>query len=269
MKSKKMITALVVGAGAVENAWAPVLRALQSYHDFPLTADGANAFLARAVYLLRWWASDNSDRGRNELEKLMALLAQMRNAICAELVLAQKANEIRVRREFASIVDAMLIQHNTEFMLVTTNWDDVVGNALSSYLNRTVDCKVLPLHIHGSIRDAHTLYLPTEVTKEPYRSREEEKAIGGLHGSIWRGLERAHRVVIYGLSLSPLDAELGQTLACGFSNNNLKEVCIVAPDHEQIAHKVNLLLDRKREIAIKGYEPCNLGKAHDYTVRRR
>jgi hypothetical protein len=37
MKIRKSKAAFVVGAGAVENAWAPVLRALQPNVDFPLT----------------------------------------------------------------------------------------------------------------------------------------------------------------------------------------------------------------------------------------
>jgi len=148
-----------------------------------------------------------------------------------ELRKSQRLKEINVRKEFATIVMNLLIQDDRRLalMLITTNWDTVVATALSDILNITMRGTLRPLHIHGSIDDEQTLYLPTEMTKEPYRTREEEQKIGGLHGSIWRGLEDAHRVILYGLSLSPLDAELGQTLAAGWSNQNLREINIVCP----------------------------------------
>ncbi len=95
-------------------------------------------------------------------------------------------------------------------MLVTTNWDTVVPTALSRIVNRTMKGIIRPRHIPGSIEDEATLYLPTEMTKEPYRSKAEEQRHGQNYGSVWRGLEGAHRAIVYGLSLSPLDADLGQ-----------------------------------------------------------
>jgi hypothetical protein len=82
-----------------------------------------------------------------------------------------------------------------------------------------------------------------------------------------RGLGEAHRVVLYGISLSPLDAELGQTLATGWNNPNLREIIVVVPDHEVVAHRVNLLLDHRRGVIVKGYAPNDLRTAVDYTIR--
>lgn len=268
MENKREVTALIVGAGAVQNAWAPVLRALQPYYDFPLTSDAANCIFARFVYLLRWYASSPMEVAKDHLAALKGQLAEMRSAICEELKTAQKQGELVVRPEFEAIVDSMLVARRMTFMLVTTNWDTVVPEALGRHLNRTMDGTVIPLHIHGSSANPDTLYLPTEVTQEPYRTHEEDQAIGGLHGSIWRGLEGARRVIVYGLSLSPLDAELGQTLAAGWSNPNLREIRVVAPDHEVVAHRVNLLLDPRYEVAVKGYSPQDLKTAYDYTVKR-
>ena len=231
MTSNHRVTALIVGAGAVENAWAPVVRAIQPYYEVPLTPDGANCVLARLVYLLRWYASIDSEFAKRELTRLKQFRAQIQRALCMELRKSQRLKEINVRKEFATIVMNLLIQDDRRLalMLITTNWDTVVATALSDILNITMRGTLRPLHIHGSIDDEQTLYLPTEMTKEPYRTREEEQKIGGLHGSIWRGLEDAHRVILYGLSLSPLDAELGQTLAAGWSNQNLREINIVCP----------------------------------------
>jgi hypothetical protein len=80
MARKNMITALIVGAGAVENAWRPVLRALQPYYDFPLTEDGANCILARLIYLLRWYACDNSETGTMEVVELKKSRTHSRRA---------------------------------------------------------------------------------------------------------------------------------------------------------------------------------------------
>jgi hypothetical protein len=267
--SKNKICGIVVGAGAVKSAWAPVLRALQQYHDFPLTADGANSFLSRLVYLLRWWSAVDTDHGKHEREKLVAALKEIRESIAKELKAAEEKKELVVRDEFANIINRFVIPYCNKFMLVTTNWDKVVGSALDAHMNKNFVCAVRPLHIHGNFDNPDTLYLPTEMAKEPYRSAQEEQHLGKMHGAIWRGLEGAHRVIVYGLSISPLDAELGQTLAAGWSNQNLKEILVISPNHEEVAHRVNLLLDRRRDVVVKGYAPDKLGIEHNYTIWRQ
>ncbi len=263
--------ALIVGAGAVKHSWEPVLRALQPHFDFPLSPDGANCFLARLVYLLRWYSSDTTEVGKEALDAGKQFLNDIRASICRELHVAQANDELMVRAEFSDIIDSFIVRKNraVTLMLVTTNWDTVVPDALAQYLHRTMDGEIVPLHIHGSIANEDTLYLPTEMTKEPYRSPMEEKSIGGVHGSVWRGLESAEQVVVYGLSLSPLDAELGQILAAGYNNAYLKEISIICPDHALVAHRTNLLfLEADRTIAVRGYDPQDLSKASDYSVRR-
>lgn len=266
MKRKKC--AIIVGAGAVKNAWAPVLRALQPLHDFPLTSDGANSFLARLVYLLRWYSTDKSAHGRTQFERHMEFLAEVRKSIARELIIAQKNSEITSRNELKLILNRFVIPYSKEFMLVSTNWDTVINQDVFNHLNQNYHCHLIPLHVHGSIDNPELMYLPTEMTKEPYRTPAEEQLIGGMHGSIWRGLEQASRVVVYGLSISPLDAELAQTLAAGWSNSVLKEILIVDPNHQEISHRVNLLLDRKRDICVKGFHPEKIGIEYDYSVIR-
>jgi hypothetical protein len=262
------ITAIVAGAGAVENAWAPVLRALRPFHDFDLSPDGANSFLARVVYLLRWWSSAPGDLARDELDRHVKFLQSIRRGIADELCIAEARGEIKAREGLEPLLKQLLLPFGTQFMLVTTNWDTVLASAIEKFVNRDFHCEINSQHIHGSVGDPNTLYLPSEMTKEPYRSQEEEQSIGGLHGSIWRALEHSHRTILYGLSLDPLDAELGQTLACGWSNQALEEILIVNPNHSLVAHRVNLLLDRKRDIVVKGIDPSSMTVAADYTMRR-
>lgn len=199
------LTAFIVGAGAVENAWDPVIKALQRWHDFPLSADGANAFLARLVYLLRWWSASDWEGAAAELKQVKQFLTQVRGSLGKAIRQAEEREQIHVRPEFTDIVHKMVVSHGSRFLLITTNWDNVVGAALRSLLNtRTTKFTVKPLHIHGRAVAPNTLYLPTEMTQEPYREKSEEQSIGGMHGSIWRALEQAHRAVVYGLSISPL-----------------------------------------------------------------
>lgn len=267
-RTNSKICALIVGAGAVNNAWAPVIRALQPYHDFPLTPDGANSFLARVVYLLRWYASDKSEFGQTQLKHSLDFLKEIRESISKELKDSQKKKEITIRDDYEKIINEFLIPYGNNFMFVTTNWENVASNALHKILNKKNHVKIFPLHVHGSIENPETLYLPSEMTKEPYRSYDEEQHIGGMHGAVWRGLEKAHRVIVYGLSIDPLDAELGQTLASGWSNPCLEEIIIINPNHESVALRVNLLLDRKRDIKVSGYSPNDLSTKIDYTITR-
>lgn len=258
-----------MGAGAVEGAWKPVIDALQPHFEIPLTPDGANSVLARLVYLLRWWSCAKSEIASDEFKKHKKFLIEIRSAICRSLRKAEEKGAIRVRPEFEDIVRKHVISHGGDLLLITTNWDNVVGSALKKLLNsRTTKFEPNPQHIHGSALTPNAMYLPTELTEEPYRTREARESIGRLHGAIWRGMEICNKSVVYGLSISPLDAELGQTLACGWSNSVLEEIEVIVPDHEVVAHRVNLLLDGRRSVAVKGYDPRSLRGFVDYSVNR-
>lgn len=260
--------AIIAGAGAVVGAWKPVLKALQPYHDFPLTPDGANSFLARVVYLLRWFAALDTDFGRDQFRRSLEIMNAIKASIAKELRTAEEHAEITPRPNLNLVLQKLLIPYSQSFMLVTTNWDSVIGKSIHRILNVDHHVQLHPLHIHGSTADPATVYLPSEVTNEPYRTPKERKAIGSLHGSIWRGLEKARRVIVYGLSIDPLDAELGQTLASGWSNPNLEEIFIIDPNHKPVAHRVNLLLDRRRDVRVIGLHPDTLAEEADYTIWR-
>lgn len=266
-KSSNELCALIVGAGAVENGWAPVLRALRGQFPMALTADGANIHLARAVYLLRWWSSDQTEHGRKCFAETLNYFKDLKTEIAAELLLSQKTGEIRARPELAAILDKFIVPNPGKFILLSTNWDHVVERAVYKHLDPHFRCTINAIHIHGSADDQSTMYFPTEVTKEPYRSAEEEMTIGAIHGSTWRTLEGATQAIIYGLSLSPLDAELCQILACGFASKRLKEILIINPHPAEVAHRVNVLLDRRFKVSVFGTTPDSLGTRVDYTIR--
>jgi len=153
-------------------------------------------------------------------------------------------------------------------MLVTTNWDTIVADSIQQLMAANYRLVLHPLHIHGSMMEPSTVYLPSELTREPYRTEADEKALGNIHGSVWRGLENVNRVIVYGLSIDPLDAELSQTLAAGWDNPSLEEIIIINPSHSMVAHRVNLLLNRQRNVRVVSLNPDTLSEEADYTIWR-
>lgn len=265
---KQKISALITGAGAVENAWDPILKALTPFNDFPLTADGANSYLARLVYLARWFTTSTCENADQYSKEILDSLHSAKSNIIRELKKAEKSHEIRPRPSLEPLVKELLIPYGSTFTLITTNWDTVVSNAIKKILRPDYRLNLRPIHIHGSVAKLSTMYLPSEMTKEPYRKSKDEQAIGRIHGLVWSTLERVQRVIIYGLAIDPLDAELGQTLAAGWSNPNLEEILIVDPNHQIVSHRVNLLLDPRRVVQVKGHNPITLQEEADYTIHR-
>jgi hypothetical protein len=261
------IVAIMVGAGAVENSWAPVIRALQPYYPLPLTQDGANSILARAVYLLRWYASLPGEDAKMNLRLVKDFVLEVKKRICEELIAAEASGELHIRPQFYELIDRLIVPRSHGLLFITTNWDTVAERAAHAHLDKKFKGQIHALHIHGSTKKEDTLYLPTEVTREQYRSREEDQEIGGIHGAIMRGLENARWGVVYGLSMSPLDAELCQTFAAGWDNRYLERLDIVVPDHEVVAHRINLLLSHKQPVAVYGFNPGNLAQSTNYTVQ--
>jgi hypothetical protein len=148
-------------------------------------------------------------------------------------------------------------------MLVNANWDTVADTAAERRLVRTHDGTLYSLHLHGCASKAEALYLPSEMTREPYRTPEEDMKFGTMHGSIMAALETVDRAVIYGLSLDPLDAELLQTLESGWrvpenpKSSKHRKVHIVNPCHELVAGRVRLLLHDDR-VEVIGHHPSEL-----------
>lgn len=64
---------------------------------------------------------------------------------------------------------------------------------------------------------------------------------------------------IYGLSLSPLDAELTQVLTVGLKNSNCKQIIIIDPNSKKVADRLHLsLIQFNKKIPIYGYHPMRL-----------
>jgi hypothetical protein len=265
------VRALLIGAGAVENAWLPITRALQPGFKHKVTAEGASTILANLVYQLRWYSGHPDQKFvQKRLDTLKDYISEVRSNICRELLASEKSGEIRARPVLFDIVKKFLLPNCKQFMVVSTNWDTVVDEALmNSKLFETsiggFSFKVA--HLHGSVLDSKTIYLPTEVTQEPYRSKDEEEEIGTLHGSIMRALELSHSVILFGLSLSPLDAELTQTISSGWDSKKLRMIKIIDPNHEIVADRIKVLLRQTVKISIQGFDPARLDKPVHYFTK--
>lgn len=68
------------------------------------------------------------------------------------------------------------------------------------------------------------------------------------------------------LCLRHLDAELLQTLAAGFSNENLREIHVVTLDHRIVTGRVRLLLDPRRSVRLVGHDVTDIGNIENETV---
>jgi hypothetical protein len=259
--------ALVVGAGAVENAWGPVIEVLSKIVGYRINADGANCFFARLVYLMRFYATGTFPEAHQKTQELVGYVDKIKIDISKSLLDAERRQEIKARREFREILEKFVFSEIHKSVLITTNWDTVIGNSIDELgesnhprPGSAIECT----HIHGSIRDPANLYLPSELVREPYRTKISDSEMGTIHGSIWRTIEESNKTILYGLSLDPLDAELTQTLAAGWSSANLEEILIVNPEHAKIAQRVKLLLDDRYSAKIIGFDPTNLRNGCSY-----
>lgn len=259
--------AFIVGAGAVENAWQPILKLFEDDLGYKIDADGANCRFARLVYLMRFYATGTFPDAPKLLKGLSEEVLNMKTEIADALISAEKNGQIRARKELKEILYKFIFSPIHKSVLISTNWDTVIDNAINVYGESNhpqSGSDIESLHFHGNVKEPHSLYLPSEVVREPYRSDKDDMELGTLHGTTWMTIEHCTKTILYGLSIDPLDAELSQTLAAGWSSPNLKEVIIINPEHKKVSQRVKLLLSEKYPARISGYSPSNLNEKFEY-----
>nr|WP_299344250.1 hypothetical protein [Allomuricauda sp.] len=265
--SRKDIT-IIVGSGAVENSWVPVMRAIKKTHGINTNRDGANFLMAREIYQLRSYSKFAQRNHYPEVFRIMkSNVDLLKQNIAYELGEAQKTGEIKARQLLKELVDKFTDEGLDRIAIVSTNWDEVIDIAINKLyqwgkrgMTRSINC----YHIHGSINNPSTLYLPSEITLENYRNENEEKVIANNHLNFISLLRNNNKTILYGISLDPLDAELNVALAGGWGSKLNEEIIIINPNHEVVAERVKLLLDKKSSIKIVGYNPSNLNQKIEY-----
>lgn len=259
--------AFVVGAGAVENAWQPIIEIIKAASGIKVNADGANSYLARLVYLMRFYSTGTFPDAEKQSETVIGKVNTFKVKISEALRNAQTIKQIKSRQELKDILNRFVFSETNKSVLISTNWDTVIDTAINEIGESNHPRQgsyIETFHIHGSIKSPSSLYLPSEIVREPYRTKDDDTSMGTIHGTAWRTIEECTKTILYGLSLDPLDAELSQTLAVGWSSPNLREIVIINPEHEKVAHRVKLLLDTRYPAEVTGYSPDNLKTMHKY-----
>ena len=259
--------ALVVGTGAVENGWLPILTTLGKHSGYIIDPDGANCYFARLVYLMRFYATGKFPEAKENSLIFTEVVNKIKSEISEALLFAEKNNQIKARKELKDILYRFVFSTENQSVFITTNWDTVIDNAINEFGESNhpkSGSNIQSFHLHGSIKSPNSLYLPSEVVREPYRTQNEDTGMGSFHGTVWRAIEESNKTILYGLSLDPLDAELSQTLASGWSSCNLREIMIINPDHKKVAQRVRLLMDSRFPAKIIGYCPSNLKDKYEY-----
>lgn len=260
MKTTNNKIAILVGAGAVEHAWKPILNVFRLVFGNDTDADSANFLFAKSICALRLYSK--LPKGAKQLKEEQESVSLMKEVIGDTLKLAQKAGILKPRKEFAALLDKFVLCNPTNlFGFVTTNWDTVID----AEADRWVKEKYLDIesskvfHIHGSIEAHENLYLPSETSIENYRSDEENEKVGYDHFTTYQFMSEANVIILYGISLDPLDAELNLLLSGTFkTSKTIREVIIVNPNYQVVRKRVKLLLFGRTGITDRCFDPKNL-----------
>lgn len=248
--------ALFVGAGSIENAWKPIISALQPFHSgkFELNSDGANSMLANIVYLQRF-NSKNIGSSKNEISK--ELLSSIKTRICKELEIAQNNGTIFARKALIRILEKFVVATDNRLLLISTNWDEVIENEINKL---PFISKLEAFHIHGKLDNPEGIYLPSEIGREPYRSEEQQIKFDSMHGTLVNLIKKCHRAIFYGISLDPLDAELSTVVTSGLIRTDLKEIIIIDLKPEIVAQRLKVHYIGREIPKMTGYLPGNLNE---------
>jgi hypothetical protein len=251
--------AILVGAGAVENAWEPILYCFRPINGNETDADTANFLFAKSICALRLYSK--STKGAKQLKEEQEAVNLMKEVVCDSLKLAQQRAMLKPRKEFEAILKKFVFANpNNLFGFVSTNWDTVIDNEADRLVKKYKNIENAKVyHIHGSIEAHEHLYLPSETSMENYRSDAENEKLGLSHYGMYKFLVEANSIILYGLSLDPLDAELGLMLNGAFKQGKkLREIIIVNPNHQIVRKRVRILLFPRTDIIVRCFEPENL-----------
>lgn len=216
----------LVGAGAEEGAWPPVTKAIEA--SFPNGQSGvdsglANFLMAKLVAVQRAQHALQKDGAHGQAD-----LCRLKCEIARRLDEAVTRGELRPRPDFLEVAQCPTWGRK---VFLTTNWDASIKNALP---NEDI------LHIHGSTSDPATLYLPSDYAYDPIHPECTRTHMLCAQDQCIEALWKATTIVIYGLSLDPLDGELAAICATGF---RAKE-----PEKEKLEKIVIFDLQEKQKV---------------------
>lgn len=265
-------TVLLVGSGAVCGAWDPVVEAVQSVFGQVSHPDQANTALGNVVSNLRFWyhaqvqelESEGEIRHttKNTFCAWYATLERLRVAIAESIARAETSQTYVLRDEFEAVWN-LAVRTSGSFRLLTTNWDRLISNRIRTEWPELEDTV---FHVHGDRRDPTTLLLPAEAAFEPYRKPDARRTVQARHRSVMQALERADRLVLYGVSLSTDNSELAHAVALGLDESTIQQVEIIDSRPERAARRLMAMLQKCRP-SLTGRTPDQLAPPASYVWR--
>lgn len=276
-----MITAFFFGSGSVENSWKPVIRALHKFNPRVVDQYGANIEMCRIVYLSRLhhqsfakrFAIAPVDAGLELCQNSISRLSRIRQLISTEIAKSLSDGELSMRQEFEEIFRSFVLNTSSRFFVASTNWDSAGENEIAEWSSHRFGKSeaFATNRIHGRYDDPDTIYMPLETYFESYFGFDKFQRHAELQLNFIDNTRLIERLVIYGLSFSPLDIELFHTLDIvvndlnGKVNDNLKEVMIIDPSPRAVFLNILPAFRSSQKIAFKGYAPDNLKHPIDLT----
>jgi hypothetical protein len=170
------------------------------------TEDAANSYFALCVTIQRHLRPLKND-------DLIARFRKFEQALKSQIATELSKTSVTLRSSFKARFkeEVSRIPERAQVIMATTNWDRGIEEWFAT--KTWNDARVL--HVHGQVKDPATMLLPSESELDPQLSDAQaafaKKMISGLQAAI----DAADTLVVHGLSLSPLDAELAFTLWMG------------------------------------------------------
>jgi hypothetical protein len=251
---------LFAGAGAVKRSWEPIRRAMRRTFPALRTAENADFAVAHLVYQLRLACSQAKAGGAHMARQrtLHEQLERVRRDIASELLRAQTSGELRTHAAFEKVVQRFALVDGGSLTLVTTNWDEVVDRRVTELCSPSHAQRLSIHHLHGRLTEPDSLYLPSEMRCEPYRDERKIEDLEALHAQAMQRLQHADRMIVYGLSLSPLDVELAFALGEVCRLGSLSAIHVVDRDVCAVAERLAITLGRSDLPPIHCFTPDDL-----------
>lgn len=215
----------------MEAPWVPVIAALRELEHDVSCSESANLVFATQASWARMQVVYGERNGSRDMDRIRAEAFEPVDLMCRTIGRHLDENPRRMQPEFLRSVERCLYDDSFRDLTVfTTNWDrslrDLVGADGPT---------VFPLH--GQVGEG--LYLPSEIAGEVYRPLPDRLQLVQTHRTLHHWMKLCDHLIIYGLSLSPLDAELALLIKAHAVHLGI--ATIVDPRPEYVAARLRAL----------------------------
>jgi len=251
---------VLAGAGVVENAWEPVIRALNRVARCH-SASAANSRLASHVSIRRSLFAKHikvDPEVRRLREGWVVIHQQLAELIAVELAAAEAMGELSLRPSFPQFCG--LYASDRPVKIISTNWDHVLEDTVRPFWPTSQN---IVHYLHGDRSDPASMLFPSEMVSEPYRSMKVYRKLFERNHFIRTALSQASRLLVIGLAMSPLDSELVSNVSIAFDSGRLREVYVCDPDHATVVERLMAIRMSRRPV-ISGCHPLTPSELVQY-----